>query len=57
MKDKPKNKYRLIRVKFGYQLEINGELTATWFGQYLPQDVLDEYGEILDETQHLLKRV
>lgn len=54
---KNKNKYKLIKIKFGYQLEINGELTSTWFGKNMSQDKLDELSELIDKTQHLLKRV
>ena len=57
MKDETKNKYKLIKVKFGYQLKINGELTSAWLGKNMSQDVLDEYAELIDKTQHLLKRV
>jgi hypothetical protein len=57
MKNETKNKYKLIKIKFGYQLEINGELTSTWFGKNMSQDKLDELSELIDKTQHLLKRV
>lgn len=51
-----KNKYKLIKVAFGYQLEVNGKLISCWFGQNMPQHIIDEYGELLDKTQTLLKR-
>lgn len=51
-----KNKYKLIKVAFGYQLEVNGKLIYYWFGQNMPQHIIDEYGELLDKTQTLLKR-
>ena len=54
---KNKNKYKLVKIKFGYQLEVNGELISCWFGQNMPQDIIDEYGELLDKIQHPLKRV
>lgn len=46
-----KNKYKLVKIKFGYQLEVNSELTSCWFGQNMPQEIIDEYGELLDRIK------